>query len=260
MGQNIFIEHETAWTVLTLNRPEKLNPLDWSTVKELKDAVGQLGAGPPVLVTGAGRAFCAGGDLEGYISLYRHPDDFRSFLHDFRDMLLAIEQSERIFIAVVNGACAAGGLELLLACDIVLAAQEAQIGDAHLNFGQLPGAGGSQRLPRAIGSLRAKHLMFSGRFLSGREAVEIGLANETVPGSELMPRAQAFARKLAAHSPSGLRGAKHLVNQGMEMPLAEALEFEIGYVHRYATTDPDATEGLHAFAEKRQPAYRPFKG
>lgn len=260
MGQNILIKHDAVCTVLTLNRPEKLNPLDWSTVKELRDALGKLGAGPPVLVTGAGRAFCAGGDLAGYISLYTRPDDFRSFLLDFRDMLIEIERSERIFIAVINGACAAGGLELLLACDIVLTAQEAQIGDAHLNFGQLPGAGGSQRLPRAIGSLRAKHLMLSGRFLSGREAVDIGLANEAVPGSELMPRARTFARELAEHSQSGLRGAKHLINQGMEMPLAEALDFEIDYVHRYATTDPDATEGLRAFAEKRQPAYRPFKG
>jgi len=260
MGQNILIEHEAACTVLTLNRPEKLNPLDWSTVKELKDAVDRLDAGPPVLVTGAGRAFCAGGDLTGYVSLYTRPDDFRSFLLDFRDMLMAIERSERIFIAVINGACAAGGLELLLACDIVLAAQEAQIGDAHLNFGQLPGAGGSQRLPRAVGSLRAKHLILSGRFLNGREAVDIGLANEAVPGRELMPRARAFARELAERSPSGLRGAKHLVNQGMEMTLAEALDFEIDYVHRYATTDPDATEGLRAFAEKRQPAYRSFKG
>ncbi|WP_423456476.1 enoyl-CoA hydratase/isomerase family protein [Ottowia sp. VDI28] len=260
MGQNILIEHDAACTVLTLNRPEKLNPLDWSTVRELKEAVNQLGAGPPVLVTGAGRAFCAGGDLTGYIGLYKRPEDFRAFLFDFRDMLVAIERSERIFIAAINGACAAGGLELLLACDIVLAAQDAQIGDAHLNFGQLPGAGGSQRLPRAIGSLRAKHLMLSGRFLSGQEAMDIGLANEVVPGSELMPRARAFARKLVEHSPGGLRGVKHLVNQGMGMPLAEALEFEIDYVHRYATTDTDATEGLRAFAEKRQPAYRSFKG
>lgn len=259
MGHTILIEKGEHATAVTLNRPEKLNPLDWATVRELTAAILELGEGPPVLLTGAGRAFCAGGDLAGYVNLYRRPDQFRQFLIDFRDMLLAIEASERVFIAVVNGACAAGGLELLLACDIVLAADEAQIGDAHLNFGQLPGAGGSQRLPRAIGALRAKHLILTGKFLNAEEAQAIGLVNEVVPTAQLMAHAQALAASLSRNSPSGLKGAKHLVNQGLQLSLSAALDFEIEYVHRYATTDPDATEGLRAFAEKRTPSYRPFK-
>lgn len=259
MGQkNILVESGDSATTITLNRPDKLNPLDWATVQELKAAILDLGEGPPVLLTGAGRAFCAGGDLAGYVSLYQRPEEFRQFLLDLRDMLLAIEASGRLFIAVVNGSCAAGGLELLLACDLVLAANEAQIGDAHLNFGQLPGAGGSQRLPRAIGALRAKQLMFTGKFLSGQEALAIGLVNEAVPAVRLMAHARALAASLSCNSPSGLRGAKHLVNKGLQLPLAAALDFEIEYVHRYATTDADATEGLRAFAEKRKPSYRPF--
>ena len=258
--KNLLIEQRGTATVITLNRPEKLNPLDWATVKELKAAVEALGDGPPVLLTGAGRAFCAGGDLAGYVGLYQRPAEFRSFLNDFRDMLLALESSSRVFVAVVNGACAAGGLELLLACDVVLAAESAQIGDAHLNFGQLPGAGGSQRLPRAIGPLRAKHLMLTGRFLGAAEAKEIGLVNEVVPGARLMAHAHEFTASLAVKSASGLCGIKHLVNEGLQMDLDAALDYEIDYVHRYATTDPDATEGLRAFAEKRKPAYRNMKG
>ncbi len=258
--KNLLIEDSSSASLITLNRPEKLNPLDWATVKELKTAVEALGSGPPVLLTGAGRAFCAGGDLAGYVGLYQRPDDFRSFLNDFRDMLLAIESSDRIFVAVVNGACAAGGLELLLACDIVIASEGAQIGDAHLNFGQLPGAGGSQRLPRAIGALRAKHLMLTGKFLGAQEAMEIGLVNEVIPGDRLIAHARDFAEALSGMSMSGLSGVKHLVNEGLQMGLDAALDYEIDYVHRYATTDPDATEGLRAFAEKRKPAYRAMKG
>lgn len=260
MGQNLLIKTTPSATLITLNRPEKLNPLDWATVRELGSAVAELGSGAPVLLTGAGRAFCAGGDLAGYVGLYQRPDEFRGFLDDFKNMLLAMEASERVFIAVVNGACAAGGLELLLACDMVIASEDAQIGDAHLNFGQLPGAGGSQRLPRAIGALRAKHLMLTGRFLSAREAMDIGLVNEVVSGDLLMQRAREFAEVLGAKSAAGLSGVKHLVNEGLQMGLGDALDYEIDYVHRYATTHPDATEGLRAFAEKRKPTYRMMKG
>lgn len=260
MPQNILLEKTATATIITLNRPEKLNPLDWTTVKELKTAVEELGPGPPVLITGAGRAFCAGGDLAGYVGLYQKSAQFRTFLHDFRDMLLAIEASPRVFVAVVNGACAAGGLELLLACDLVLAAHDAQIGDAHLNFGQLPGAGGSQRLPRAIGALRAKHLMLTGRFLGASEAMAIGLVNEVISSDRLLDHAWELASQLAAKSGSGIKGIKHLVNTGLQMPMGAALDFEIDYVHAYATTNPDATEGLRAFAEKRKPAYQPSKG
>lgn len=257
--QNILVEREDGLALVTLNRADKLNPLDWGTVRELRDAAAALEQDTEVavvVITGAGRAFSAGGDLAGYVRLYRSPGEFRTFLQDFHALLAALEASEKIYVAAVNGVCVAGGLELMLACDLVLAAEGARIGDGHLNFGQLPGAGGSQRLPRAIGVLRAKHLMLSGELLPAHECERIGLVGEVVADARLLERAREIAGALLAKSRSGVRGMKRLVNEGMQGSLATGLAFELEYVHRYATTDPDATEGLAAFAEKRKPEYR----
>lgn len=149
----------------------------------------------------------------------------------------------------------AGGLELLLACDLVVAASSARIGDGHLNFGQLPGAGGSQRLPRAIGLLRAKHLILTGDLLGAEEAERIGLVGQVVPDGELDRAVDALVARLAEMSAAGLRGAKHLTNLTLTTDLAAGLRREIQFVHRYATTEPDATEGLVAFKEKRKPVF-----
>lgn len=257
--RNLLVERADGLAVVTLNRPEKMNPLDGGMVRELREAAAALERDADtgvVIVTGAGRAFSAGGDLAGYLKLYRSPVEFRAFLQAFHDLLAALEASAKIYLAAVNGYCVAGGLELVLACDLVLAGEGAQIGDGHLNFGQLPGAGGSQRLPRAIGVLRAKRLMFSGELLPARECERIGLVGEVVPDAQLMARAREIAARLLAGSRTGLTGMKHLVNAGMEGSLAAGLALEMDYVHRYATTDPDATEGLLAFAAKRRPVYR----
>ncbi len=255
----ILVERAGGLAVVTLNRADKMNPLDRGTVRELREAAAAFerddGVGA-VAITGAGRAFSAGGDLAGYVKLYRSPADFRAYLESFHDLLAAIEASEKIYIAAVNGFCVAGGLELVLACDVVLAAESAKIGDGHLNFGQLPGAGGSQRLPRAIGVLRAKRLMLSGELLPARECERIGLVGEVVPDAQLMGRTREFAAGLLEKSPAGVQGMKRLVNAGMRGGLEAGLALEMEHVHRYATTEPDATEGLLAFADKRKPVYR----
>ena len=255
---NIELEWNGQWARLTLARADKLNPLDWATVRDLKAAVAEIEARADifaVVVTGRGRSFSAGGDLDGYINLYKNPDKFSAFLEDFFDMLNAIEASSKIYIAAINGVCVAGGLELLLACDLVIAAESAKIGDGHLNFGQLPGAGGSQRLPRAIGRLRAKKLMLTGDLVSAIEAWDMGLVTDVVPDAELDAAAAALVAKLGDKSRAGLRGAKHLANLTLTTDLATGLRQEIDFVHRYATTEPDATEGLIAFKEKRKPAF-----
>jgi len=208
-----------------------------------------------VILTGRGKAFSAGGDLESYLELYRNPARFRGFLADFARLNAAIEASAKIYLAAVNGFCVAGGLELMLACDLALAAEEARIGDGHLNFAQLPGAGGSQRLPRAIGVLRAKELILTGELLDGRAAAAIGLVNRAVPGERLMAEALAVAGRLAERSRVALGGAKYLVNAGLRTDLAAGLEIERGFVHNYATAEPDATEGLVAFKQKRKPRF-----
>ncbi|HEV2677387.1 MAG TPA: enoyl-CoA hydratase/isomerase family protein [Aliidongia sp.] len=255
---NVAVSWDGSIARLTLTRADKLNPLDWATVRELKAAIAALEARSDVyavIVTGRGRSFSAGGDLDGYIELYRHPDRFTGFLDDFFRMLCAIEASSKIYIAAINGVCVAGGLELLLACDLVVATASAKIGDGHLNFGQLPGAGGSQRLPRAVGLLRAKHLMLTGDLLTAEQAQAIGLVNEVVPDGELEPAVTALAARLGEKSRAGLRGAKHLANLTLTTDLETGLRQEIDFVHRYATTEPDATEGLVAFKEKRKPVF-----
>ena len=257
--QNISLDWQGPIARITLNRPEKLNPLDWSTVKELKSAVAEIDARPGALaavITGSGRSFSAGGDLDGYIGLYRRPDDFAQFLEDFRQMLVGIESSSRIFVAAINGVCVAGGLELLLACDIVYAADTARIGDGHVNFGQLPGAGGSQRLPRAVGLTEAKHLILTGDLLPAAEAMRIGLVNKVVPAADLEAAVTALTAKFQEKSPVGLATAKRLANMTLEHGLSEGLAREIAVVHRYATTEHDATEGLIAFKEKRKPNFK----
>lgn len=256
--QNIKLAIEGRTARVTLARPDKLNPLDWSTVKELKAVVAEIEAQPGVdfvLLTGEGRSFSAGGDLDGYIHLYAHPGEFQAFLGDFYDMLTGIEQARAIWIAAVNGVCVAGGIELLLACDMALAAESAKIGDGHLNFGQLPGAGGSQRLPRAIGLLRAKHLMLTGELLDAGTSESWGLVTKVVPDAGLIAAAETWIADMATKSAIGLAGAKRLANMTLDTPYAEGLRQEIAFVHRYATTEPDATEGLLAFKEKRAPRF-----
>ncbi|OCC24406.1 hypothetical protein MB02_07445 [Croceicoccus estronivorus] len=260
--QNLRLAVDGVVARVTLARPEKLNPLDWSTVKELKAVVAELEAKPEVqfvILTGEGRSFSAGGDLDGYIRLYANPDEFAAFLDDFYAMLTGIEEARAIWVAAVNGVCVAGGLELLLACDMAIAAQSARIGDGHLNFGQLPGAGGSQRLPHAIGLLRAKHLMLTGELLDADASERWGLVTRIVADDTLIEAAESLIDGMKKKSPVGLAGMKRLANMTLDTPYEQGLRDEIAFVHRYATTEPDATEGLMAFKEKRAPRFGPSK-
>lgn len=241
---------------ITLNRPDQLNPLDRKTVSTLAEMVDSLERDESVsivVIRGAGAAFSAGGDLEGYLHLYRKPDAFTAFLRTFNRLLEDIERSNKIYIAVVHGHSVAGGVELMLACDIVIAAHEAKIADGHIRFGQLPGAGGSQRLARIIGPLRAKYLILTGRTLDGREAEQLGLVSVAVPLAEIEATLAQCIEGLKSRSPLGLRGAKYLVNTGALHTRDPGLELELQYVHHYATTSEDAFEGLTAFKEKRKP-------
>lgn len=257
--RNVELQRSGRVATLALNRPEQMNPLDASTVQEMRSAYASLrgDAGVDVvLITGRGKAFSAGGDLKGYQTLYGRPQDFRHFLDELCALFEDLESSRLVNIAVINGACVAGGLELMLACDLVVASDSARIGDAHLRFGQLPGAGGSQRLPRAIGTLRARELILTARMLDAHEAERMGLVNVVAPAAGLMSAAHGLAAQLLEKSPLGLAGAKRLVNEGVQMSLRDALQFEIETVHNYATTSHDATEGLAAFVEKRKPEFR----
>lgn len=245
-------------TIVTLNRPEQRNPIDRATIRALRDTITQLAqpGGPrAIILTGAGATFSAGGDLKGYQSLYRDPVAFRAFMDDFDATCQLIEESPAAVIAMINGVCVAGGLELALACDAIVIADSARIGDAHLGFAQLPGAGGSQRLVRAIGVQRARHWLLTGNTFDATTAVAAGLAVSVAPGPELLARTLALAGEMTKRSPLAFRKMKELIQIAQNHPLDEGLRRETDLVHHYATTSHDATEGLQAFAERRPPTY-----
>jgi enoyl-CoA hydratase/carnithine racemase len=241
-----------AW--ITLNRPDALNAISPAMIRELGQALDLAQADPTLraVVLGArGRAFCAGADLK---ALKEAGEDNAKFLDDVLTIMNRLERFRLPVIAAVNGMALAGGLELLLCCDLVIAAQSAKIGDAHANYGLLPGGGGSVRLPRKIGPTRAKYLMYTGEFVPAAELVPAGLVNEVVPDAELGAAVERLVAKLAAKSPLGLRRMKALVDDGMDQPSEVALRNEIlvGEVHAKSF---DMQEGLAAFNAKRKPRF-----
>ena len=248
--EKILVTKGDGYATIMFNRPEKMNPLDVETVREMRTAVEALDADPrlrAVVFTGSGRAFSAGGDLDRYLTLFNKPDEFREFEESFYKLFEFMEHSAKIYIAAINGVCVAGGFELLLACDLVIAAEDARIADGHVNFCQLPGAGSSVRAWRAIGAVKAKHLMLTGDLLSAREAERIGLVGEVTAAGELEAGVKKLVDKLRSKSPVVLKGMKFLLNEAIRSDIQRALRTELAYVHRYATTEPDVMEGLLAF-------------
>lgn len=245
--------------ILTLNRPEQRNPLDRVTLRSLLDIITGLESSdaPPqaLVITGAGPAFSSGGDLKGYQSLYSDPLAFRQFMDDFYAVCERLERSGMVTAAMVNGTCVAGGLELALACDFVTIADDARIGDGHLRFAQLPGAGGSQRLVRAIGAQRAKVWLLTGALFPADEAVALGLCVFAAPVERLRSDTLELLSRVCASTPLGLRRMKQLIALAQRTTLDDGLAQESGLVHEYATASHDAREGITAFAERRDPLY-----
>jgi enoyl-CoA hydratase len=258
-AQSILYERAGAIGTVTLNRPAELNPLDDRMVAELHRCFDAIDADPEVeivVLRGAGRAFSAGGDLKRALTLHTDSDWMAAMGAELRRLLERFERSELLCIAVIDGLCVAGGIELMLACDFVLASDRARFSDGHLNFSLLPGAGGTQRMPRAIGVLRAKDVLFTARTFDAREAADMQLVTRCVAAAELEAQLQQLTATLLEKSFSSRKAIKYLVNQGLKGSLAEGLQLEAAYVLHYETTDPDAHEGLLAFAEKRKPRFR----
>lgn len=247
--------------VLRLNRPEQLNPLDWDTIKALDARLDQVVADKKVravLITGNGRAFSAGGDLKGYMKLYRDPEVFRGFLDDLHRTFYRLQLISVPAVALINGVTAAGGLELVLNCDFALIARSARIGDGHLNFGQMGGGGVLTLLPRIIGKSRAAELIYSGRLLSAADAVEWGLASRVVDDEVLLNAGLQFASEVAAKSPLAVANVKRVMNRlwSDNGSVDAGARFEAEADEFYCLTSHDAYEGLEAFAEKRKPKFK----
>lgn len=237
--------------LLRLNRPEKMNPLDSVTIQSLNRHLDDLETERDVravIVTGEGRAFSAGGDLGGFLSLYSDAARFRAFLDDIRAVFDRLEAGRLVSVAAVNGVCVAGGLELMLACDLAVVSTVARVGDAHLTYWQLPGGGGSQRLPRAVGMARAKRLFYSQELLSAEEAVKFGLAVEAVEPADLVTRALALAGRAATAPEHTVLTLKRMLAVAASEPLSAGLTTEIDVLVDYAAGEINtARQGLARF-------------
>lgn len=242
---------------LVLNRPGQLNAIDPVLLDELSqvcEAVEGDSAVRVLTLTGAGRAFCAGADLTAVRELSPDPAKWGSFMRTWHRVFDRIEALPVPVIAGVHGFALAGGLELLLVADLVVADQEARLGDQHANFGLVAGGGGSQRLPRVIGPRRAKELMLLGGRLGAAQALEWGLVNRVVPPGRLTEAVTELAATLAQKSGSASRTVKTLVHQAGSLDLASGLALERELVAGHMRS-ADAAEGLRAFAEKRTPVF-----
>lgn len=241
--------------LLTLDRPEVLNALDYQTLGELAEALEKLDRAESVrcvVITGAGdRAFAAGADI-------REMADATPVSLSVANNFARWERLRRIrnpLIAAVRGYALGGGCELAMACDMVVAADDAAFGQPEIKIGIMPGAGGTQRMTRALGKARAMELILTGRNLSAREAYERGLISQVVAREETLAAALALASEVASMPPLAVRAAKEAVNRAYELSLEAGLEFERRNFFLLFATE-DQKEGMQAFIEKRKPTWK----
>ncbi len=254
--ENLRFEVEEGIGVATFDRPAKLNALDARTLDELGEIVGEVerGAARALVLTGAGdRAFVAGGDLAAMAEMTS--EEALRFAEKGHAVLDRLERLPVPTIAAVNGVALGGGCEVVLACDLVYASSRARLGQPEVNLGIVPGFGGTQRLPRRVGDLRALELLLTGEPVEAARARELGLVLEVLPPDELLPYVRAKARTILSRGPLAIAAAKRLAHRGADLPLAAANELERReFAALFGTRD--AHEGIRAFLEKRAPDYR----
>ena len=251
--QNLMLSIEGRIATLMVNRPEVRNALDTATVDELHRALDEARRArvSVLILTGAGdKAFVSGADIRSIRE--RRRDDALASINS--RLMTAVESHEAVSIAAVNGAALGGGCELALACDLRLAAESAVFGLPEPSLGIIPGAGGTQRLPRIVGLGRAKEMILTGARWSAARALELGLVSEVVPGSELMAAARAMAERVLGLGPLAVRLAKAALNASAQMPLAAGLLYE-STAQAITFDSRDKQEGTSAFLEKRKPSF-----
>lgn len=241
--------------VLTLNRPAQLNALNDALMDALGEALLSLDRDPDIgaiVITGSDKAFAAGADIAvmadwSYMDVYQDQFITRNWE--------TIRQVRKPVIAAVAGYAMGGGCELALACDIVIAADSARFALPEIKLAMLPGAGGTQRLPRAIGKAKAMDMCLSARMLNAEEADRYGLVSRVVPAAELSSTTMKLAQQIASYSLPALMAIKESVNRAHESSLTEGILFERRELHaRFASAD--AHEGMHAFLDKRPPVFQ----
>jgi enoyl-CoA hydratase/carnithine racemase len=244
---------------LTLNRPEALNAFSLGLLDALARAVEEArfdsGARVVVVTGSAGEkpSFSTGADLKERAGMSE--EEVRRFIFKIRSTFTAVENLGKPVIAAINGFAFGGGLELALACDLRLAAEEAVMGLTETSLAIIPGAGGTQRLPRIVGVARAKELIFTAARIRAPEALAMGLVNRVVPGPQLLTACREMALTIARNGPLAVEQAKFAISKGIDAPLDVGLNLESNaYWHCIPTED--RLEGLRAFREKRKPEYK----
>ena len=251
------LERDGAVAHAILDRPGQLNAISPELLGDLDRACASIEGDASVravALTAAGRAFCAGADLAVVQELAPDPERWRGFMDLWHRVFDRIERLPVPVVAGVHGVALAGGLELTMVCDLVVADEQARLGDQHTNFALLAGGGGSQRLPRLIGARRAKELMLLGGWLDAQQALAWWLVNRVAPAGTVVEVTLALARELAVKSVAASRNAKRLIDRGLDVDLRTGLALERRVVAEHMLGE-DAKAGLRAFAErKRKPS------
>ena len=253
--ENILVEARGRVGLVRLNRPKQLNALNDALMDELGEALARFDADEEIgaiVLTGSDKAFAAGADIAamkdwGYMDVYKGEYITRNWE--------AIGSIRKPIIAAVAGYALGGGCELAMMCDILIAADSAKFGQPEIKLGIIPGAGGTQRLPRAVGKAKAMDLVLTGRMMEAGEAERAGLVSRVVPADRLMDEALAAAAQIAEFSLPSVMMAKEAVSRAFESPLAEGMLFERRLFHALFGTE-DQKEGMAAFVEKRKPKFR----
>ena len=252
--QNILTKREGAVTIITLNRPEALNALNSALMDELSSAIGEFEADNQVrcmILTGSEKAFAAGADIKEMAG--KNFSD--AYVEDFVTRNWeAVARARKPVIAAVAGYALGGGCELAMMCDFIIAADNAKFGQPEINLGIGPGAGGTQRLTRAIGKAKAMEMCLTGRMMDAAEAERAGLVARIVPLASLLQETRAVAEKIAAQALPALLMVKECINTAFETPLAQGIRFERRLFHALFATS-EQKEGMTAFIEKRKPAF-----
>ncbi|RLI05505.1 hypothetical protein DRO26_01975 [Candidatus Bathyarchaeota archaeon] len=250
--ETIQVEKREGVVIITLNRPDVLNALNRKMVEELRKAIADVATDETVRVLvlkGAGRAFCAGGDVKMMAS-----GDISDIIAEAAKLALDIQNLAKPVIASVNGPAVGAGCNLALACDLVLASDNARFSEVFVNIGYTPDMGGTYFLPHLVGPHKAKELIFTGRMVDANEAEKIGLVNKVVPAEKLEEETMSLAKKLAEGPTVAYAMAKRAIMRAFWLDLASALDQELlGCIQ--CTKTQDFKEGINAFLEKRKPKF-----
>lgn len=259
MTDQLRFEIDGAIATITLNRPDRMNAFTWDMIDAWADALEECRANEAVsvvIVTGAGQAFCSGGDIgEMRKRADRTPLDRKNELarHVHR-IPLALEALDKPVIAAVNGAATGAGMDLALMADLRIAAESARLGETYVKVGLVPGAGGAWFLPRLVGTAKALELFWTGELIDAREAERIGIVNKVVPDGELMTATRALADKIAGGPQLSVRFIKRAVHQGLRSDLRTSLDL-ISSHYAVVSSSADHREAVLAYLEKRTPNF-----